>query len=746
MSWASLESDLGNLSRRFPALVLVLGAILGIGFASWAGWFWLAGLASVVFSLSAWWREPAIGGAALVALVFAALHGERLNRRDAAALELRREVDVAMKLTVEQQPRTFLIPSVGRLPSGAAVVLEGLPEWVTSGHEIELRGRPEYESKPRNPGIWSRQSELRKRGYAGVIWVNEARVVGKSFWAVRLRGWAERCASKLSESVTSGIAGEEEAALVTAAVLGQKSSGGGVFESFRRTGTMHVFTVSGLHVGLIGLLAWGVGRLLRLPPRVTVFFVLGLMASYTLVTGLKPAALRAFLMAFLCLLGPLFGRKTSVWNSLGWAALIVLLGDSFQLGQAGFQLSFLVVMVILALEPKIWEGLLPLIREDSYLPSVLWTRWQKGSFWVRKQVARLASVSAAAWCGSTPLSLAHFGWFVPVGVLASVVMVPLAFLILANALGSQVVACVSPPWSREVNRWNEGLAGMAIEVTSGLQTWPGAWTNFHRNAPWQDGILIFDLPYGGQAMHWDTGGGILVNGGTGSDYFEIISPCLRTFGAGFDSLISTHASVAFAGGLLDAVQEEGVAQLMVPHANEPLLSQLIDEAKGLGLSPIKGVRARYELSEPAYLEVLWPSTSVGRNDDEVLVYRLVWQGWRILVTGSAGAFVEGELLETGEDLKADVWVCGVNPTDWVGTSAFCEAVDPELVIVLDEKFPEDYRVAEDWCRTFEARGARVLRQSEWGAISMVPAKERLKVAGFFNQQRWELCKDKRESQ
>ena len=84
-------------------------------------------------------------------------------------------------------------------------------------------------------------------------------------------------------------------------ILGEKASGSRAFDDFRKTGTMHIFAVSGLHVGLVAFIVLSIGRFLRLPPRLLFWLVILAMFSYAFVTGLRPPALRASLMGALFL-------------------------------------------------------------------------------------------------------------------------------------------------------------------------------------------------------------------------------------------------------------------------------------------------------------------------------------------------------------------------------------------------------------------------------------------------------------
>src|SRR5712692_5590318 len=72
-------------------------------------------------------------------------------------------------------------------------------------------------------------------------------------------------------------------------------------ELFQRTGTLHLFVVNGLHVGIIAGIAWLLIKPLRVGRRRSVFAIIPLLAFYAVVTGLSPGSIRATIMAAIVL-------------------------------------------------------------------------------------------------------------------------------------------------------------------------------------------------------------------------------------------------------------------------------------------------------------------------------------------------------------------------------------------------------------------------------------------------------------
>ena len=111
-------------------------------------------------------------------------------------------------------------------------------------------------------------------------------------------------------------------------------------ELFRISGTLHLFAVSGMNVAIIAGLFLGFALLFRIPRHYAVIIVIPFVLFYALLTGLSPSAVRAAVMLSTFLAAYAAREKPRLLNSLGLAALIVLLYDSQQLFLPGFQLSF----------------------------------------------------------------------------------------------------------------------------------------------------------------------------------------------------------------------------------------------------------------------------------------------------------------------------------------------------------------------------------------------------------------------
>lgn len=151
--------------------------------------------------------------------------------------------------------------------------------------------------------------------------------------------------------------GLERARLAGAILLGVREELDPEYtEAFLRTGTVHLLSISGLHVGLIVLMVSFVlrmGGISRLWEIVTIaVFCLG----YMVLSGARAPTVRATVLIELGCVAALLGRRPLGMNSLAAGGIVILALNPQDLFRTGTQLSFLSVAVFLALVP---EGRIP---------------------------------------------------------------------------------------------------------------------------------------------------------------------------------------------------------------------------------------------------------------------------------------------------------------------------------------------------------------------------------------------------
>ena len=196
---------------------------------------------------------------------------------------------------------------------------------------------------------------------------------------------------------------------------------------YRRTGTMHLLVISGLHVGVVTALGFLIGRafgvVTTLPPRTTgVVSALVLTSAYVVIAGGGLSLVRAFAMSIAGMVALLSGRTSAPSAVFAYALAVVLVIDPMAPLSSGFWLSFGAVAVLLGF-------FVPRPRRRSWLISA-----------VVAQLA-IATVFVPATTGIT--GLVH-----PLGIGVNLVAVPAVTLLLVPLALSGVALIATPigPW------------------------------------------------------------------------------------------------------------------------------------------------------------------------------------------------------------------------------------------------------------------------------------------------------------
>ena len=146
----------------------------------------------------------------------------------------------------------------------------------------------------------------------------------------------------------------DEGTLLAAVCLGDKSAvSNTVAQDFRTCGLPHLLVVSGLHLSVV---AFGIYKLLKklhLPARAVILLSTGAVLFFMLLVGLSPSVCRAGIMCGCLLMGRLTRRRADGLNSLGLAAVIILLGNPYAILDLSFQLTFAAAAGVLLFAPRL---------------------------------------------------------------------------------------------------------------------------------------------------------------------------------------------------------------------------------------------------------------------------------------------------------------------------------------------------------------------------------------------------------
>jgi competence protein ComEC len=199
----------------------------------------------------------------------------------------------------------------------------------------------------RNPGAFDYAGYLAQNGIVA-LGSTEAEMVEPlpGFAGNRAELWRTRLRASLIAKIHL-LWTPDEASLLDALLIGENSFlGRETLTDFQRTGTYHVLVISGLKIAILALVTFWLLRRLRLSDVIASSITILLAVAYALLTDVGAPVWRATLMLALYLSARLLYRRKSVLNTIGAAALALLIVDPEALLGASFQLSFLCVLII----------------------------------------------------------------------------------------------------------------------------------------------------------------------------------------------------------------------------------------------------------------------------------------------------------------------------------------------------------------------------------------------------------------
>lgn len=567
---------------------------------------------------------------------------------------------------------------------GNKVSWVGVGEPPPAGTELRAPGVFGGLEGARNPGGRDRAAMLRQKGVVAVFRADE--MMSES-WIGPYSAAAARVKRGFHKAIVAGLDENGRAAkVIRAVVIGERSDDSlGLVRGFRESGTLHVFTVSGMHVMMLGSMVWFALKWTGLQRRFAIPVIVVAMFGYVWLTGNGPAAMRAAWMGTVFLGAFTLRRRTDLLNALGAVLLVSLVWDPRMIRMPGVQLSYGVVAAIgLGTASMRWcFGWIA--KEEEFLPDSEMGDARRLWLSLRRKVAEALSVSSAASVGSAPLAAFHFGVVAPISVVATVVLVPIVYVMLGLAL---VSALINPFWkngSHTLNSINSYTAKGCAETSLFFAGLPGS--SLPAAFPKADQLIIYDLEYGASAACFapSTGNAVLIDTGGAFSLESEIGDSLMRLGIRPDSAILTHADaghIVAPGLLLEMFGMRQVASGMVPSPSSKA-RKWEEDTKGISfLSPKKGDRLK--LGNGAYAEILLSphDQSVGSlADDRALVFMMHWRDWKILWLSDAGRLSEQAMLEAGVDLKADVIVAGLHESDISLTENFVREVDPQVIVI-----------------------------------------------------------------
>jgi len=214
------------------------------------------------------------------------------------------------------------------------------------------------------------------------------------------------------------IPDQEASSMASTLILGYRADlSKDIIEAYSKTGTMHVLSVSGMHVGIVFLV---LSILLKPMNRsknlilLRAIIIIAVIWFYSLLTGFSPSVCRSALMLSFVVLGKAMNKNQNTYNLIAISAFFLLLYDPYYLFDVGFQLSYVAVIGLVYFHPLIFN----VLYIENKLLEHIWS---------------YCALSLAAQLATFPLSVYYFHQF-PVYFLLSnlLIVLPIAFIMYAG--------------------------------------------------------------------------------------------------------------------------------------------------------------------------------------------------------------------------------------------------------------------------------------------------------------------------
>lgn len=338
-------------------------------------------------------------------------------------------VDVA---TVGEGPHERNVQGLVRL------TWRGFASSVYRGDQIQVHTRMRAPFGTRNPGGFNYGNYLTRQGINAVATVkgpDAVQVLSREAGGAWVRAWhrIDVWRDQIRQAALLSLHGAPLGLFLGMIVGEQTYISQEIRNHFMSTGTVHILSISGSHLGLLALLSfWFVQTIAgKLPThwierlscwmtsqQIAALATVPLVLFYTAISGAQVATVRSLLMILLYLMAVSLGHERHLLTALGISALLVTFNDPVALYDISFQLSYGSVLAI-ALAFQWWTT--TDVKPGEVPPGV-----PTLVAWLKPYVM----ISLAVTIATMPLVAFYFNQIAWLGIVSNVLVIPLVGVLL----------------------------------------------------------------------------------------------------------------------------------------------------------------------------------------------------------------------------------------------------------------------------------------------------------------------------
>lgn len=288
------------------------------------------------------------------------------------------------------------------------------------GAWVRVRGKLKTIDGPRNPGEFDSRLYYQTKKIRYRMSGRDLLMCEEKPW--RFREGMRQVRERLNRSLEEAAPGH--AGILCAMVTGEKRLLKQEEKNLLAKGSLsHMISISGMHLGLMGMLAFGIFQRLCLGIRPAAILAVTAMTFYGMLTGESVATMRALGMFGLAMAAKAAGRSYDLLSALALSAILVLLDNPVYLYYSGFLLSCGCICGAGLILPR--------------LEKTLFVSGEKGK--LLRSLSGALRMGIAVQAATLPLSV-WFYYEIPLyGILVNLLAVPtLAVTLISGVLGAAV--------------------------------------------------------------------------------------------------------------------------------------------------------------------------------------------------------------------------------------------------------------------------------------------------------------------